>query len=81
MGNDHEIQSHVAPFCKMTGGVYGWFYRAAMGCAAVGRLAFLAIPFPFVNIVWDGVPELRGAKMESCSEVGDWAARVGVEDR
>lgn len=40
-------------FCKMRGGVYGWFYRAAMGCAAVGRLALLGIAYPLGNIVWD----------------------------
>jgi GT2 family glycosyltransferase len=40
-------------FCKMRGRMYGWLYRAAMGCTAVGRLALLAIAYPLGNIVWD----------------------------
>jgi N-acetylglucosaminyl-diphospho-decaprenol L-rhamnosyltransferase len=40
-------------FCKMRGRMYGWLYRAAMGCTAAGRLVLLAIAYPMGNVFWD----------------------------
>jgi GT2 family glycosyltransferase len=38
---------------KTRGRAYESMYRAAMGCAAVGRLTLLTLMFPLGNIVWD----------------------------
>jgi GT2 family glycosyltransferase len=40
-------------FCKMRGRMYGFAYRAAIGCAAAGRLALLAFAYPLGNVLWD----------------------------
>jgi GT2 family glycosyltransferase len=40
-------------FHKTRGRMYGSLYRAAMGCAAVGRLTLLALAYPLGNILWD----------------------------
>jgi N-acetylglucosaminyl-diphospho-decaprenol L-rhamnosyltransferase len=44
----------VQHFCAKTRGrVYGFVYRAAMGCSACGRLLLIGLVFPFASVRWD----------------------------
>ena len=44
----------IIQFCTKTRGrAYGLLYRAAMGCAALGRLTILGLMYPLGSIVWN----------------------------
>jgi GT2 family glycosyltransferase len=72
----------VMQFCVKTHGpVYGAVYRAAMGCAAMGRLLALAILFPFGNIV-SSKDAVRAASAK-WSAIFKWAVglqRLALQD-
>lgn len=62
----------VQRFCAKTRGrAYGFCYRLAIGCSAVGRLAFIALAYPFFRLRSD-TRALRNASSK-WSAVFQWA--------
>jgi N-acetylglucosaminyl-diphospho-decaprenol L-rhamnosyltransferase len=69
-------------FGKTRGRLYGSMFRAAMGCAALGRLILLALAYPFGNIVWKR-KSLRVA-MQKWKVILKWAIgwqQLALDDR
>jgi GT2 family glycosyltransferase len=67
---------------KTRGRFYEAMYRAAMGCVAIGRLALLALIYPFGNMFWNK-QSLRRA-FEKWKVVLKWAIgrqKLALQDR
>jgi len=55
-----KFRAMMKYYQKTRGQLYAALYRAAMGCSALGRLALLALMYPFGGIVWNRA-QIKGA--------------------
>jgi len=62
-------------FIKTRGQAYGFGYRTAMGCVAVGRLVILNLSWPLGAMLWDA--KSRQASSEKWKVVLNWALGRG----